>query len=87
MTKVMRKDVKEVLRVLRQYADPPSSFSMVHRKHLRVSWNMTNDDGEKVTVSTTIANSPSDRNWRKHHTQQLKRRFTELNISKEVTHI
>jgi hypothetical protein len=53
MTKVMRKDIKEVLRLLRQYADPPSSFSMVHRKHLRVSWNMTNDDGEKVTVSTT----------------------------------
>ena len=83
----MCKEVKNVLKGLRQYADPPSSFDIRCRKHFRVSWDMTNDDGEKVTVRTTIGSSPNGAFWMKNHKRQLKRTFRELNISTEVTHI
>ena len=83
----MHKEVKSVLKGLRQYADPPSSFSMVQRNHIRVSWDMTNDDGERVTVKDTISGTARDTNWIHSHRKQLKRKFKDLNISTEVTHI
>jgi hypothetical protein len=85
--RTMSKEVKSVLRGLRRYADPPSSFEIRCKKHFRVSWEMLDDDGMKVTVRTTIGWSPSDPYWRNSHKQQLRRRFNELNISTEVTHI
>jgi hypothetical protein len=83
----MRKEVKDVLRGLRQYADPPSSFSMVQNNHIRVRWDMTNDDGERVTVKDTISVTATDKNWIHSHRRQLQRKFKELNISTVVTHI
>jgi hypothetical protein len=83
----MRKEVKTVLRGLRQYADPPSSFSIVQRNHIRVSWDMTNDDGERVTVKDTLSGTPTDTNWIHSHRRQLQKKFNELKISTEVNHI
>ena len=83
----MQKEIRNVLRGLRGYADPPSSFTMVQRNHIRVSWDMTNDDGERVTIRTTIGSSPSDPYWMKSHKKQLQQRFKELNIPTEVNHI
>ena len=83
----MNKEVKIILRGLRQYADPPSSFTMVENNHIRVRWDMTNDNGDRVTVKDTLAGSASDVNWIHSHRRQLQRKFKELNISTEVNHI
>ena len=81
------KDVKEVLKGLEQYADPASSFNVRCRKHFRVSWEMLNDNEEKVKVMVTVPTSPSYGHWKHQHRVQLKKRFRELNISSDVTHI
>ena len=81
------KVVKGVLKGLQQYADPPSSFSIRYRKHLRVSWEMLNDKNNRVKVMVTLPVTPSDVKWIYQHLIQVKKRFRELGISTEVTHI
>ena len=83
----MHKDVKDALKGLKIYADPPSSYKIAQNRHLRVSWEMVNDDGQRVKVQETISVTPSDENWIHSHRRRLGRKFKELNISKEVTHI
>ena len=79
--------MKSVLKGLRQYADPPSSFDIRCNKHFRVTWEMLNDDGDRVKVGVTLGVSPNKYFWKKTHKRQLQNRFNELNISTEVTHI
>ena len=83
----MHKEEKDTVKGLREYADPKSSFNVEHGKHLKVTWDMTNDDGEPVSVLCIMAKSPSDWRWKHNHQRNLKRTFRELNISTEVTHI
>jgi len=72
---------------LRRYADPPSSFEVRCRKHYRVSWKMNTMDGDKVNVRTTLSMSPKNNYWMENHKKQLQKKFNELNISNDVTHI
>ena len=83
----MSKDIKRVLKGMKRYANPPSSYGFRLNKHYRVSWKMLNDNGEIVTVRTTIGSSPHGACWMRNHKTQLKRTFRELNISTEVNHI
>ena len=83
----MSKEVNRVLRGLRQYADPPSSFNVHQNKHIKVKWEMLNDNGKRVTVTTVMGWTPRDCNWMKSHKKQLQHTFRELHISTEVNHI
>ena len=87
MQRKMCKDAMITVQGLREYADPVSSFDVRHRKHYRVCWEMLNDDKVKVKVMVTVPTSPSCSHWKHQHRLQLKKRFRELNISREVTHI
>ena len=80
----MHKDVRDAVKGLRQYADPKSSFDVSWGKHLKVSWDMTNNDGEQVNVLYVMSGSPSDGRWKSNHRQSLRKVFRENNISKEV---
>ena len=83
----MHKEVRDVVKGLQIYADPPSSFCIEQNSHLKVSWEMVNDDGERVRVLCYLGVTPSDWRWKQNHQQNRKRTFRELNISTEVTHI
>lgn len=88
MTLFKREDMVRVVERLRKFADPPTSFSIIENNHYKVSWDMTNDDGERVTVRKTIGpNFEKNTSWKDAHKEQLQLRFEELNISTEVTHI
>lgn len=82
-----RKEIRTILRGLRKLADPSSSFEMVQNKHIRVKWDMKNDSGETVTLRATIGWSPSDPSWFKSHKKQMKRKFKEMNISRDIDYI
>jgi len=82
-----RKEIRTVLRGLRKFADPPSSFEKVQNKHIRVKLNMKNDSGETVTVRATIGSSSSDPSWFKNHKKQMERQFKEMNISEDIDYI
>ena len=82
-----KKEIRTVLRGLRKFADPPSSFEMVQNKHIRVKWDMKNDSGETVTLRATIGWSPSDPSWFKSHKKQMERKFKEMNISEDINYI
>ena len=66
---------------------PPSSFTIHSRKHFRVSWKMTNDLGDPVRVKVTVPMSPSTNRWCEYHKFQVKQRFRELNITRDVDHV
>ena len=72
---------------LQMYADPPSSFRIDKNSHLKLSWEMVNDDGERVRVFHFMGLTPSDWRWKENSLKSLKRTFRKLNISKEVTDI
>ena len=82
-----KKEIRTVLRGLRKFADPPSSFEMVQSRHIRVKWDMKNDSGETVTVRTIIGLSPSDPSWFKSHKKQMERKFKEMNISEDIDYV
>jgi len=67
--------------MLRQYAEPSSSFSVIKSKHIRVSWTMLNDAGETAEVRTTLPSSPRDENWMHSHRRQLRKAFKDLKIT------
>ena len=83
----MHKEVKDVLKGLREYADPPSSFTMVQNNHLKLSWEMKNDNGEKVLVRSCLSVTPSDTNWMYSHKRSLRIEFNRLNITTDIDHI
>jgi hypothetical protein len=80
----MRKEVKTVLKGLQEYADPKSSFKVQKGNHLKVSWDMTNDNGEQVNVLYVMGCTPSDGRWKFNHRQSLRKVFRENNITCEV---
>ena len=47
---LVHKEVRDVMKGLQVYADPQSSFKVEHGKHLKITWDMINDDGEPVSV-------------------------------------
>ena len=83
----MHKEVKDVVKGLQIYANPPSSFCIQQKSHLKMSWEMFNDDGERVRVPCILPVSPSIWRWKENHQRNLKRTFRERNISTEITHI
>ena len=80
----MHKEVRDAVKGLREYADPKSSFEVSYGNHVKVSWDMTNDDGERVTVQYFMGLTPSDWRWRLNHRQSLRKVFRENNITCEV---
>jgi hypothetical protein len=80
----MHKDVRDTVKGLKRYADPQSSFDVSTGKHIKVSWEMTNDDGEPVNVLLVMSVSPSDARWMLNHRQSLRRMFRENNITCDV---
>ena len=80
----MHKDVRDTVNGLQRYADPKSSFSVSQGKHIKVSWEMTNDDGERVNVLYVMSVTPSDARWILNHRQSLRRMFRENNITCDV---
>ena len=80
----MHREVKDTVKGLREYADPKSSFNVEHGKHLKISWDMINDDGERVNVLYVMGCTPSDYRWKLQHQQSLRKVFRENNISCEV---
>ena len=80
----MNKEVKDTVKGLRAYANPKSSFNVQKGKHIKISWDMNNDDGEPVNVLYVMSGSPSDYRWRLQHQQSLRRVFRENNITCEV---
>ena len=80
----LHKDVKDAVKGLRVYADPKSSFKVQKGNHLKISWDMTNDEGEQVNVLYVMGCTPSDARWKLQHQQSLRRVFRENNISCQV---
>ena len=81
-------DMQRVIKLLQEFADPKNSFSIIEKNHFKVSWDMTNDDGERVTVRRKLPHNFGKRKtWKETHKKQLQHRFKELNISTEVNHI
>jgi len=80
----MHKDVRDTVKGLQRYADPKSSFDVSKGKHLKITWDMTNDDGEPVRVLCVMGVSPSDARWMLNHRQSLRRVFRENNITCDV---
>ena len=82
-----KKEVKTVLKGLRNLADPPSSFKVVQSKHYRVRWDMKNDTGETVGMKATISGTPSDRSWKRIHKSDMRRQFRDKNVTNEIDYI
>ena len=80
----MNKEVRNVVKSLRGFANPKSSFNVVYGKHLKVRWNMPNDIGDQVKVLICVGKTPSDHRWRRNLRQSLRRTFRERNISEDV---
>ena len=81
----MRKDVRTVLKGLRNLADPPSSFEIVWSKHIKVKWDMNNDLGKRVTLKTTLGATPSSAHWFKEHKRVIHKNFRNSIYPKEST--
>ena len=86
-TKRMHREVRDTVKGLREYADPKPSFKIEYGKHLKITWDMTNDDGESVTVQYFMGLTPSDYRWRQNHQKSLRKVFRQNNISTEVISI
>ena len=80
----MHKEVKDTVKGLRAYANPKSSFNVQKGKHIKISWEMTSDNGEPVNVLYVMSGSPSDARWKMQHRQSLRKVFRENNITCEV---
>lgn len=87
MVRRMKKEVKTVLKSLKKYANPVSSFVVVQRNHIRVTFQMINDFGERVTIKTTLGVSPRDTSWTDSFKKQMTKKFAKLNISQEFAYI
>ena len=76
----MRKDVRDTVKELQGFANPPCSFRVEQNNHLKVTWNMFDNKGNPMKIVCVLGVSPSDNQWKMRHNKNLRRIFRERNI-------
>ncbi len=86
MTMTMKtKQTRKIIKAMKAYADPPTSFVVIHNTHIKVSWTMVNDQGKKVRIIQVLSSSPRSLDYHIISARNcLRRTFKQNNITQEV---
>ena len=79
------KQTRKIIKAMKAYADPPTSFVVIHNTHIKVSWTMLNDQGKKVRIIQVLSSSPRSLDYQIISARKcLRRTFKQNNITQEV---
>ena len=78
------KHLREIKKKIKNITHDKSNIEVIIKGHIKIRFDMKTNDGAIVRLQTTIASSPSDRNWEGAHRLQMRRMYRENNIDEKL---